>query len=120
METIFDFLQSLLFTKKKIKLNEENLSSYSPFMINRWCSFYSPNLVNLINLSVNRFHQLTKQEHYNLLYCLFSKLFFKRINYIKKKEIKKESNNEIIDLLAKNLEISKREINLYITCQQYQ
>jgi hypothetical protein len=120
METIFDFLQSLLFTKKKIQLGEENLAGYSPYMINRWCSFYSTNLVSLINLSVNRYHQLSKFEHYNLLFCLFSKLFFKRIAYIKKKDLKKDNNDDLITLLAKNLEISKREINLYITCQQYQ
>lgn len=122
METIFDFLRSILFSKKRISINEDNKTAYVPFLINRWGSFYSKELCNLINITTNRFSNFTKEEHYLFLYNMLPKNKFLKIDYIKKKGKEKENTKEDdnILMLAKNLELSKREINQYILCQQSQ
>lgn len=118
METIFDFLNCILFAKAKKSLTQENSSVYTPFMINRWCSFYSKELSKFINLSVNRFSNFTKEEHFAFLKNFLPKLPFKKISYVKKKVVENEIDDKIC-MLAKNLELSKREINHYILCQTY-
>jgi len=118
METIFDFLRSILFSKNKLITNEDNKSSYVPFLINRWCSFYSKDVCTLINFTVNRFSNFTKEEHYLFLYNMLPKKKFLKIDYVKKKSKDKEDiEDDKITMLAKNLELSKREINQYIICQ---
>jgi len=119
METIFDFINSLIFSKKKITINDENKTGYIPFMINRWCSFYSKDLANIVNQTVNKFTFFTKDEHYNFLYSFLPKVKFSKINYIKKKDKTATKEDENLAMLAKNLELSKREINHYILCQKY-
>lgn len=119
METIFDFLNCILHTKQKKDLTAENNNTYSPFMINRWCSFYSDNFANIINLTVNKFTNFSKEEHFVFLKKFLPKVPFKKINYVKKKVLKESEEDNTIDMLSKNLEISKREINHYILCQKY-
>jgi len=118
METIFDFLNSILFSKAKKNLTQENSSVYTPFMINRWCSFYSKELSRFINLSVNRFSNFNKEEHFIFLRNFLPKLPFKKISYVKKIAVENETDNTVC-MLAKNLELSRREINHYILCQKY-
>ena len=121
METIFDFLNSILFSKKNIKLSEDNKTSYVPFLVNRWCSFYSKEVCSIVNHTVNRFSNLSKEEHYTFLKNIINRVPFKKINYIKKnKDTQKNNEDDTLSLLAKNLELSKREINQYIICQQSQ
>ena len=38
----------------------------------------------------------------------------RRIYYIKKQKVDKSQDNEIVDMIAKNMELSKREITYYI------
>lgn len=118
MENIFDFINSLIFSKKRITFNDENKTGYVPFMINRWCSFYSKDLANIINQTVNKFTFLNKEEHYSFLYNFLPKVKFSKINYIKKKDKTTDKEDENISMLAKNLELSKREINHYILCHK--
>jgi len=118
METIFDFLNCILYTKQKKSLNCENSNTYSPFMINRWCSFYSNNINNIINLTTNKFTNFTKEEHFKFLKNFLPKVPFRKISYVKKK-VQDDEQNPNLEMLAKNLEISKREINHYILCQKY-
>lgn len=84
--TIFDLLKSLLFSKERIEMNCDDESQFTSFMINRWCSFYSKEISELINcttnLYVNNFN--TKQEQYDFYYYLLPKCRFKKINYVKK------------------------------------
>ena len=84
--TIFDHINSLLFSKKKTEINCEDESQFSMFMVNRWASFYSPELANYINFTSNRQSSVftSKQDQYNYLYNVLPKCKFKRISYIKK------------------------------------
>ena len=92
--TIFDYIGSIINTKKKIELNCDDESQFSIYMINRWLSFYSNDVSNYVNETCNKYANLfsTKQEQYDFLYHVLPKLKFKKINYLKK--VKKEDKEE--------------------------
>lgn len=121
-DTIFTYIDSLLFDKAyKSSVNYEE-NQYNNFMVNRWCSMYSTDVSEIINQTVNRtWSQLaTKEDHYKFLFYLLPKQKRKKIEYIKKVKViavKKEDNN-IDDILAKNKELSIREIQLYKDLQK--
>ena len=76
--------------------------------MNRWLSFYNPEVAAFVNDTTNK--QLPcsdKQELYNLYYTLLPKLKFKRIAYIKK--AKKEADKEEIIIIPEFQ--SKKEYN---------
>ena len=93
---IFQFLNSLLYSKKKADMNRDDESQFNMFMINRWSSMYSKEMNNYINESSNKYWNLfdEKDEQYNFLYYLLPKLKFKRINYIKKLKKEKKQKDE--------------------------
>ena len=121
-DTIFTYIDSLLFDKSyKSSVNYEE-NQYNNFMVNRWCSMYSADVSEIINQTVNRtWSQLvTKEDHYKFLFHLLPKQKRKRIEYVKKiKQLaaKKESDNTDA-ILAKNRELSIREIQMYKDLQK--
>ena len=78
---------------------------------------YSPRVATIINYTTNYYYSVlnTKQDHYNFLRSIIPKSKIYRINYIKKAKKDKEGNDAVVQLLASKLEISKREINYYIS-----
>lgn len=94
MMTIFQYLNSLLFSKKKIDMNCDDVSQFNLFMINRWSSMYSKEINEYVNETSNKYWSLfdDKLNQYNYLYNLLPRLKFKRLNYLKK--IKKEKKNK--------------------------
>lgn len=115
--TIFNILSDILYTKNKSSLcNIDDESIFSPFLINRWISMYSSNtakLCNIINKYIGIFED--KKSLYSLFMILFPKVSNKKINYIKKvKEDKGEDNKALLTMIAKNRELSTREICKYI------
>ena len=115
-ETIFNHIDSVLFTKQKLnKLNEDE-TQFNLYMLNRWCSMYSTDIAQIINETTNKKMEFLtlKQDQYNYIFNILPKVKKKRINYIKK--IKNEENKEenYISSYAKVLEISEREIEEYI------
>lgn len=92
--TIFQYINSILFSKKKIDINCDDESQFNLFMLNRWSSMYSKEINNYINESSNKYWNLfdEKNEQYNYLYSLIPKLKYKKISYIKK--LKKEKNKK--------------------------
>lgn len=114
--TIFDFISSTLFTKKKTCLNTvDEESNFSPYMLNRWCSMYSPTVATFSNI-LNKYLSVfeSKTDLYSLFVAVMPKVSSKRIFYIKKAKEEKTEEDENIEMLAANLELSKREINQYI------
>ena len=91
--TIFDYLNSILFSKDKLELNCDDESQFSVFMVNRWSSFYSKEIAEYINQTSNVYTGIytSKQEQYDFLYNILPKIKFKRLNYVKK--IKKEDKD---------------------------
>jgi hypothetical protein len=118
--TIFDFITSVLVTKQKNCLNSvDEESEFSPYMLNRWLSMYSPSVAlcsNVLNKYLSVFE--SKKDLYSLFISVMPKVASKRISYIKKvKEEKKEENTDIAKI-AQNLELSEREISQYIAFKQ--
>ena len=114
-ETIFSYIDSILFNKKKLNNLNEGETQFSLFMVNRWCSMYSSELAEIINETTNKYKDVLvlKQDQYNFCYNVFPKVKKKKIEYIKKQKAKEsqEANN---NYLAEGLEISKREAQQYI------
>lgn len=120
--TIFDLIKDILFTKKQSCLNViEEESEFSPFLVNRWLSMYSPQTAlssNIINKYLSVFDN--KKDLYSLFIAIFPKVSAKKINYIKKiKENKDDKDLEKLALIAKNKELSQREILDYISKLNY-
>lgn len=111
-DTIFNFIDSVLFTKKKLNTINEGETQFNLYMLNRWGSMYSSDVAYIINETSNKYGKLfqTKEEQYQFVLNMLPKVKKKRINYIKKtkEEPKKEDND--IALIAKAMEMSKREL----------
>ena len=114
--TIFNYLDSILCSKKYITDINHEESQYSSFMCNRWISMYSNTTAEIINDSVNKYwsQMMQPKDHYDFLMCLMPKYNRKKINYIKKvKEdpaaVAKNHNTAI----ARKIEISTREVEMY-------
>lgn len=105
--TLFEHLNNLTNDKKLIdETNPEEMSSYDPYIINRFvsmCEMYLP----LIN-EINNFN-LPKHVHYRYLFSTLPKRkqFFKYVK--KKKDVDKDSKDDI----AKYFECSVREAEIY-------
>ncbi len=111
-DTIFNFIDSVLFTKKKLNTINEGETQFNLYMLNRWCSMYSSDIAHIINETSNKYGKLfqTKEEQYQFVLNMLPKVKKKRINYIKKtKEEPKKEDNELT-LIAKAMEMSKREL----------
>ena len=92
--TIFDYIGSIIVTKNKIELNCDDESQFSIYMVNRWLSFYSNDVLIYINETSNKYANLfsIKHDQYNFVFYTVPKLKYKKINYIKK--VKKEEKEE--------------------------
>lgn len=114
--TIFDIIAGILFTKKNTCLSSiDEESSFSPYLINRWASMYSPK-VALVSNTINKYLGIfdNKQDLYSLFAAVLPKVPSKRIQYFKKVKREADEKDENINLISKNLELSTREIEQYI------
>jgi len=113
--TIFDIIGSILFTKKKDCLKSiDEESTFSPYLVNRWISMYSPDLALLSN-DINKYLGIfdNKQDLFSLFVAAFPTVRSKRIQYFKKVKTEEEQDKNL-DLISKNLELSKREVIEYL------
>jgi len=118
-------LQNKLFYSKKEnagELDSEGEQAFVPFLFNRWLSFYSKELPGFVNETLNKFGNIfdDKQEAYKLYYYLIPRLKWQRISYIKKKK-KGDKEQEVLEGLhniAKNKNISTRELQLYVELEK--
>ena len=115
-ETIFNYIDSVLFSKQKLnKLNEDE-TQFNLYMLNRWCSMYSPDITQIINETTNRHKEVfsLKQDQYNYILNILPKVKKRKINYIKKIKSEEIKEDENIAITAKCSELSQREIKQYI------
>ena len=114
-------IQNKLFYSKKTEAGEldtEGEQAFVPFLFNRWLSFYNNDMCVFVNETINKFSTIfeDKQQTYKLYYNLIPSLKWKKITYIKKK--KREDDSEIdLALIAKNRNISIRELKQYLDKQ---
>ena len=115
--TIFDYINDVLTFKRGTLLdNVDSEPTFNSYLLNRWISMYSPKYATVINNTSNWLYPIfdTKQEQYMFLINILPTTHRKRINYIKKNKPSEKSKTDIAEILASNLELSKREINDYI------
>ena len=115
-KTIFNILGDL--TYKKANPNtytEGNWKAYNTYMVNRWLSM-NPNVTEIINF-VQKYYSLDKKIHYKLLSDILpkQKLFTK---YVKGKKMEKY-NPELVTLIAKHYEISRKEAKMRIDMHRH-
>lgn len=103
--TIFDWLNEVSYNKRPwSSFNSEDHESFNPYMINRFISM-KENYIDFVN-AIQKY-PVSKELLYNY-YCQLipkRKTFFR---YIKPK--KSTLNSNLITILAKYFELSKREI----------
>lgn len=120
-DTIFNYIDSILFNKRKLNTINEGETQFNLYMVNRWCSMYSPDIASIINETSNKYSQsfTLKQEQYNYCFNLFPKNKKRKIDYIKKNKEEKEKEDNTCGMLSNSLEISKRECNEYIDLMKF-
>jgi hypothetical protein len=96
--TIFQYINSILFSKKKIDMNCDDESQFNLFMLNRWTSMYSKELNEYVNETSNKYWNLfdDKNNQYNYIHNLLPRLKYKRISYIKKIKKDKKEKKEVV------------------------
>ena len=112
-KTIFDHIAGITYKKTDWNtLSEVDQKSFTPYIINRWLSM-NHELIELVDM----FQQYTigplnKKHVYQLYYDILpERKFFSK--YIKGKKSSKY-NKELISLVTKHYQISKRESTDYI------
>jgi hypothetical protein len=115
--TIFDYINNILFHKKEIAITNED-NQFSGYLTNRWISMYSPTMALVVNNSTNWLYSIfeTDEQYYKFLFTIIPKVRQKYIQYIKKVKTEDTNTDEEteIEILARNLELSKREVKLYL------
>jgi Mg/Co/Ni transporter MgtE len=116
-ETIFNFIDSVLFNKKKLNTINEGETQFNLYMLNRWSSMYSADIAQIINETTNLYGKTfsSKQEQYEFALNLLPKVKKKRINYIKKNKEEKTEPDIQVKFIANAMELSQREILEYIS-----
>ena len=115
---LFDLLDKLLVSKKKIDINIGD-ETVHPYIINRWISMYSPEMATVINNTGNWLYSVFDNNHndyFKFLQRFLPSMQNKRIYYIKKekKNPHEEGEDNNIKLLSNNLELCEREIKLLL------
>lgn len=113
--TIFDYINNILFTKKENCFSSmDDEKQFSSYLLNRWLSMYGKQTISSCQIA-NKYLQIfpNKTEAYKFFSAIFPKVPFKKITYIKKTKTDSDSEKEY-QLLAKNKELSVREIKNYI------
>ena len=115
-------LQNKLFYSNKSKqpepLDSEGEQAFVPFLFNRWLTMYSKDTVGFVNETLNKYcgiFDTDKQKTYLMYYNLIPRLKFKRISYIKKfkKDKEKQDETDQLKMIAKNKNMSVRELEIY-------
>jgi len=116
---MFDYINKVLYkTKGPDTSNIKESEEFVPYMVQRWCSMYSPQIASLINCTSNRLWSALddKELWFNYMHGVLPPCKFKRISYIKKKKDTElvTKNKETVLKVANSLEISSREVSQYI------
>lgn len=120
--TIFEIINQLLFNRKASceELDHESLNNFQPFLINRWMSFYNKAQAAFVNETLNRYTMIfqDKADTYKLYFNLTPRQRYSRIQYIKKVKNTTTDSDSQLSRVSNNLNISQREVELYIDFQK--
>ncbi len=89
MYNIFDYLKSILFTKKDLQIKTVEEENFDLYMVNRWCSMVDKDAAKIINETTNKFGYIleSKKHQYKLLQSILPQYKFRKISYIKRKTV---------------------------------
>ena len=89
MVNIFDYLKSILFTKKDPNIKSLEEENFDLFMVNRWCSMVDKDAARIINETTNKFGFALDSKHsqFKFLQTVLPQYKFHKINYIKRKAV---------------------------------
>lgn len=116
LKNTFDYINSILYKKELRLLEDINFDQeFQPYLIQRWLSMYSPEICNILNETSNKQYGIfeNKEMWFDYFDTIIPKMKYSRLEYIKKVNKKAKRNKEddkIIEFLAKNSELSQREI----------
>ncbi len=118
MINIFTILNDIITDKKgDLLANVEDEDQFSPYLVSRWLSMYSPEYAEILNRTSNKYYSVfdSKKSWYEFLIRIIPKGSRGRIVYIKKEKPKQIDNyDDVIKFLAKQLELSQREVENYV------
>jgi hypothetical protein len=92
---MFKAIDYLLFSKRKTELDNEILEEFTPYMVNRYLSFYDESLVDYTNDTINTYGNIfkNKEEQFQFYEQIIPKVKKRKINYIKKPKEELKKNN---------------------------
>lgn len=111
---LFEYIKDIT-TYKKGSLP---LDDYIPYLINRWLSFITPQICGAVNENINTLGNISKEQHYKLLLRLYPKSKVPFIQYVKKVKEEKTKEDDKVEMLACNMEMSKRETKLLLELKE--
>lgn len=105
---MFEAINYLLFQKNKEELDNEILSSFVPYMVARYLSFYDKDYVNYVNDTLNTYSSVfdSPEGKFKFFDNIIPKVKRKKIEYVKKVKEVKEDEIPIPEFY------SKRELEL--------
>lgn len=115
---LFEQLFDIIHHKEcRIQNDIEDEKDFSPYLIQRWLSMYSPNFAVILNNSSNIFWKTldSKLIWYKYFTAILPKSNIKRIVYIKKQKNEKNTNDDdLVKYIANVYELSTREVKEYL------
>jgi hypothetical protein len=94
---MFNAINHILFEKPNPQIDAGALDEFSPYMVNRYFSFYENcDYVDYINETTNTYHSIfkTPEEQYKFFEHVIPKVKRKKINYIKRPK-KTQNKDEV-------------------------
>lgn len=112
---VFDLIRDVIAQKRGTLLDDpDNAVAFKPYLMQRWVSFFNNGFAKLANESSNRLYPVfnQKQMWYKFFLVVIPKMRFHKIRYIAKtkRQSKVDTFEEIIILVAKQKQISTREV----------
>jgi hypothetical protein len=91
---MFKAINYLLFSKRKPELDNEILEEFSPYMVNRYLSFYDESFSDYTNETINTYGNIfkNKEDQFRFYEQIVPRLQKRKINYIKKPKEEIESS----------------------------
>jgi hypothetical protein len=109
---MFSAINHLLFEKPSPEIDASALDEFSPYMVNRYFSFYSNGAyVDYINATTNTYHDIfnSDEDTYRFFEHVLPKVKKRKIDYVKKN--KKQQASDKIEHQVPDF-YSKREWNM--------
>jgi len=115
MKTIFNLMDDIFFKKPEYVIQTDD--QFDPYMVQRWISMHNPTYAHFINEIFNKRHEAFEDSQmlYDFLKLMFPKKHMGFPKYIKKETKSEPSKNvSVIEDLATSMQISKREVKMFL------